>query len=254
MSNLVLLQKHFPKRGKQQSLSSSLLEMLWKSRSAKPVQGFTLLELLVVIAIAAILAAIAAPGWLSFTNQRRVNVVREEIFRALQDAQREAQRTKRSYSVSFRVTTDANSQTVPQIAIHRDAATANALPSQDWKNLGTGLGVQPNQVLMYTNLQLPASADPAVSSINKAKARSEIPNNNFPQPTLPVTITFDEQGILPPQPKTDLKDGFLIGVALPSPNNSLIPLNGTQRCVAITTLLASMEIREGAQCNPWQNP
>uniref|UniRef100_A0ACD5GXJ4 Uncharacterized protein n=1 Tax=Desertifilum tharense IPPAS B-1220 TaxID=1781255 RepID=A0ACD5GXJ4_9CYAN len=59
--------------------------------------------MLVVIAMAAIMAAIAAPGWLSFTNQQRVNVVREEVFRALQDAQREARRTKLSYSVSLRV-------------------------------------------------------------------------------------------------------------------------------------------------------
>lgn len=228
--------------------------------------GFTLLELLVVIAIAAILAAIAAPGWLSFTNQQRVNVVREEIFRALQDAQREARAKKLNYSVSLRIEPPGptnNNQATPQIAIHQDTVRVSDLTPNSWRNLGIGSGVQSNQIILYSNLQ--ANAPPPSTAV-KNQVGNNLQQNTYPQPTInppggPVTITFDQQGILAPLTDPMLRSvnpprdvGLLIGVGMPSSPGSIRPTIGSQRCVVVTTLLGAMEARQGEQCNPWPTP
>lgn len=65
----------------------------------KPTAGFTLIELLVVILIAAILAAIAAPGWLGFMNRQRVGAVRSDIVQTLRTAQQQAQQRRATVTV-----------------------------------------------------------------------------------------------------------------------------------------------------------
>ena len=62
----------------------------WKILSNPKDQGFTLIEVLVVFFMVSILAAVAAPGWLAFVRNQRLNKANDLLFAALQEAQQEA--------------------------------------------------------------------------------------------------------------------------------------------------------------------
>jgi len=178
--------------------------------------GFTLIEFLVVVIIIAILSAIAAPGWLGFVSQRRVNAANETILRSVQQAQSEAKKNKQSYSISL----VAPFGEVPKIAVYQGSEPpANDSPL--WKSVGEG--IKPGQIWLGTN----ASDNTAtVGNIDQA-----------PQayPTTP-TITFDYMGTVPPTAARSM-----IVVAVPAPGNSSNPVPQTRRCVEVTTLLGAIQ-------------
>jgi prepilin-type N-terminal cleavage/methylation domain-containing protein len=195
--------------------------------------GFTLLELIVVVLMIAILSAIAAPGWLAFVNRQRVAKVSDAVFSAMQEAQREAKRTKLSYSASFR-----NNNGVLQVATHRtfeeDGETLIDINSINaaWKTLGGDLEIKPNQVLLCSNV-VDANFNKAGSlDCDLGTAR---------------TITFDYLGNLAEQPSNgDPADTPLIVTAgIPESNNSNAVIEATQRCVKVKTLIGSMQLGQG---------
>lgn len=73
-------------------------------QSASNQKGFTLLEMLVVIIGMGILAAIAAPGWMSFVERSRLNVGRDKLYLGMRKAQTkaQAQRTVQQFSLRER--------------------------------------------------------------------------------------------------------------------------------------------------------
>jgi len=77
--------------------------MIRKFPSTRSTLGYTLIEMITVLVIAGILAAIAAPGWLSFMNSRRANAARDQISQVLRQTQAQALRSKQSQTVSFNV-------------------------------------------------------------------------------------------------------------------------------------------------------
>ena len=78
-----------------------------KYNSALSTSGFTLIELLVVIVIIGALGAIAAPGWLSFLTNQRINSVRSDLLNAIRDTQTSVQqRSNENRTITFKNTSE----------------------------------------------------------------------------------------------------------------------------------------------------
>lgn len=201
-----------------------------KHFSARSDAGFSLLEVIVVVVMVGILAAIAAPSWFGFVNQRRANAAHEAVWRALQEAQSQAKRTKLTHGVSFRQQGD-----IYEMAIH-DGDTPDA---DDWQPLGQELELQQGQLVLQTNVD---DGEP-----NQAGGNATLTEDAR-------TITFDQLGTLPSitNPNLDGDDdgtpeGLIVLVGLRGENGN--PVERTQRCVKVTTLLGALKNERGSQCN-----
>ncbi|MDF5727007.1 MAG: prepilin-type N-terminal cleavage/methylation domain-containing protein [Rhizonema sp. PD38] len=211
-------------KSKQKTKQQYLVTCCYAQENA----GFTLLEVLVVLLMVGVLSAIAAPGWISFVNRQRVNKANDAVLTALQEAQRQAKKTKLSYSVSFQ--TDSNR--VAKIAIYPTTSTPY------WQNLGADLGISSGQVLLGTNL----IRENMAGTLSYASY----------DPTKPQTITFDYTGGLANQtgqiPSSDSL-GLKIVVAVPNSVNSTQP-GSVIRCVIVDTLIGGMRTaKDSANCS-----
>ncbi|MBE9038747.1 pilus assembly FimT family protein [aff. Roholtiella sp. LEGE 12411] len=192
--------------------------------------GFSLLELIVVTVMIGILAAIAAPGWLAFVNQQRVNKANDAVLAALQEAQREAKKKKLSYSVSFK-----NENGVPKLLIYQGTVPS----SSGWKTLGDGMEFQPEQVLLYTNLNSTTANKKASANIDYTQLGSG-------------TITFDYMGTLP---NVDFataggsSDQLGLKIAVAVPNGSSTSASNFRRCVIVDTLVGGMRTAKDPACS-----
>ena len=199
---------------------------LYASGYAQHDSGFTLIEVLVVVLMVGVLSTILAPGWISFVNRQRVNKANDAVLGALQEAQREAKKTKRNYNVSFRINNN-----VPQIAINPSDSNPN------WVNLGGDLGIQPGQVILSTNL-----SDTTTNTVSSTSTAN------------PTTITFDYMGTLPNPnfgtPPTGSSDapGLKIAVAVPK-SGSTTEASGVKRCVIVKTLIGGIRTAKNSDCN-----
>ncbi|MBE9126700.1 MULTISPECIES: pilus assembly FimT family protein [unclassified Coleofasciculus] len=199
-------------------------QRLSKQSSPKGDAGFTLIELIVVVLIIAVLSAIAAPGWLAFVNRQRVAKVNDAVYSAIQEAQREAKRTKRDYTVSFKTDGDKSLKS----AVYLDGTLPANIP---WQPLSQTLDIQPGQVILCSNIDTTA---------NKVAGSTTC---NF---TDPRSIRFNFQGSLAGDPKPELGDTndrmLSVTVGIPQSDNATQPIPATARCVMVKTLIGSMQL------------
>ena len=198
-----------------------------QSCSSQSQSGFTLIEVLVIVIIIGILSAIAAPGWLSFINNRRISSMRGQISNTLRKAQTDAKTTRRMQAVLF--DTSAAGRRSPKVAIVQCATSATTTvitsdecvlpvvpPDFDWQTLGNG-DVKPG-VVQYTS-----------KTIAQFKANAGSADQ--------IQVVFDANGLV----KTSLSGAmpFTIGFGLTKPG-STTELSGEPRCVVVQTLLGGI--------------
>ncbi|MBF2072549.1 MAG: prepilin-type N-terminal cleavage/methylation domain-containing protein [Synechococcales cyanobacterium C42_A2020_086] len=171
-----------------------------KSPLYRDTAGFTLVEMIVVLIIISVLALIAAPGWLSFMNNRRAEAGREQIFQLLRQAQDQAIRSRQTQVVNFINTT--NPPTVQALGTTQELDDGRAERSPD---------DQPFLGLQVINSSGPCAANAAGCVIFDEKGNIKHENNNL----------GDNDG------------GIKIVVTSP-------PEGGSKRCVIVRTLLGAL--------------
>lgn len=89
-------------QSQQQKLALVWFSTIAHKRASKTsAAGFTLTEVLIVVVIASILALIAAPGWLAFSNRQRVATANTELLQMLRDAQTAAIAKRTTYGIEI---------------------------------------------------------------------------------------------------------------------------------------------------------
>jgi prepilin-type N-terminal cleavage/methylation domain-containing protein len=196
--------------------------------------GFSLLEMMVVLLMIGILSAIAAPSWLALISQQRLNKANDRVVSVIQQTQSEAKRTKRTYSVSFRVNTTTN---IPEYMIYQ----GTTLPSSGWISLSDSTSLKSRDVFLYTNLIPPSPTD---NNHNTITADKQIVQT----PTETGTITFDSQGILANKISglvTDTPLAIMVAVPLSTGDTAN---SGQQRCVIIQSLIGGIRTAKDSSC------
>jgi prepilin-type N-terminal cleavage/methylation domain-containing protein len=175
--------------------------------------GFTLIELLVVMVMIGILSTIAAPSWLAFTNNQRLNSAQNQAFSTLKLAQSNAKRSQIMWQATFR-----NTPNIAQYAVHPvppDNANQdywNALP---WENFDSGVLIVESTETQPKTTFTKLTADPEPDVYRVQFKSNGIPNGLGEM----GRITF----------KTNSGD--------------------RRKCVIISTLLGSMRVAENTGCN-----
>ncbi len=114
----------------------------FQHRDKSSTNGFTFLEILVVTAVLGILSAIAAPSWLAFINNIRLQTAQGEIYLAMRQAQSQAKLKKLNLQVSFR-----EQNGIVQWAVHNTTVSSN---NAIWNNLDGSVRIDAETTLQQS--------------------------------------------------------------------------------------------------------
>ena len=160
-----------------------------------------------------VLSAIAAPAWLGFTNNQRINAAQTQALSTLRSAQSNAKRSQTTWQATFR-----NAPTVSQYAVHvapteaedQDETYWNSLP---WQNFDGGVTIVED------------TESPPKTTLTKLSA---VPNPDV------YRIQFKSSGS---------PNGQIGRITLKTNSGDL------KKCVIVSTLLGSMRMAENSGCN-----
>lgn len=174
-------------------------------------QGFTLLEILIVVFIIGILAAIAAPSWLSMLNKSRLGRAQDAVALAISEAQSKARQRKTSWQVSFRQ--NGNDMLW---AVHPVGTPPG---DNNWQHIGKDFNGQ------------------GMIRIDETKTNLAAANTTIP----PWNVQFNDKGELldPQQANQEAQQKITL----------VFQNGGGERCVIVQTLLGNVRKTEGDACN-----
>lgn len=179
--------------------------------SRQQVAGFTLVETLIVITMVGVLAAIAAPSWLSMVDKQRLNTAQDQALRVMREAQQQARNRKLCWEASFR-----DDGTKVQWSTHLPSVATNNCPT-----------VAPASSWIWNNL---AGEDAAKIAIDTS---TNLSTTN--QPSGAYGIQFQFNGWV---------NGLPRKITFKTRNSS----STTKRCVVVSTILGAMRTAENNNC------
>jgi prepilin-type N-terminal cleavage/methylation domain-containing protein len=158
-------------------MADHMLRLYPRAERHPRTAGFTLLEGLIVVVIIGLLLAIAAPAFLGFWQQRKINAARDMVYQALRVTQSDAiqQRHERRFSIRQRdglVEWASHPETVPATRVMTWQPLIDGVVLADIDNtLTSSGGIRYTRFDMYGNLRAKAINQQGTITLTVSGAR-----------------------------------------------------------------------------------